>query len=136
MVFTDNIAYAKFRKTVLSWQRIRSSFVIFALPTMCRASEGLKIEVFKYAYRNIWNKNQNSIAKKAQCWFLKFRIWNFDVSRSTYVEKKITWFFHWKTPLTFFSQKDGWAMFIFNFLLLRPSTLVLLQTDVGQSIEI
>jgi len=35
----DNIAYAKFRKTLL----IRSGFEMFAIRTMCRASKGFKI---------------------------------------------------------------------------------------------
>ena len=90
--------------------------MIFALPTMCRASEGLKIEVFNYAYRNIWNKNQNSIAKKAQCWFLKFRMWNFDVSIGQLMLKKNNLVLSLEnTPYFFFSKR--WLSYVhFQFL--------------------
>ena len=38
-VMADDIAYAKFRKSLLIWWRIQSGFAIFAIRTMCRASE-------------------------------------------------------------------------------------------------
>ena len=36
---------------------------MFAIRTMCRASEAFKTEVLKNAYKKIWTKNQNLIVK-------------------------------------------------------------------------
>ena len=62
-VVTDFLRYPKFRKNLLSWLRIRSGFVIFAIQPMCRASEAFKIEALKNAYKKIWTKNSNAIVK-------------------------------------------------------------------------
>ena len=38
-VVTDFLPYPKFRKSLLSWLRIQSGFVMFLIQPMCRASE-------------------------------------------------------------------------------------------------
>ena len=48
---------------------------------------------------------------------------------SLFCTKKFPWFSHQKNPLTSFFPKDDRATFIYNFLLLWPCTLFVLQTS-------
>ena len=80
---------------------------------MCRASEAFKIEVLKNAYKIIWAKNLNVIVKDKHNIGLKDLKFQFLAVVGQFKLENI--------PCFNFLPNDGRAMFIYNFLLLRPA---------------
>ena len=109
--------------------------MIFPIRPMCRAWEAFKIEVLKNAYKKIWTKNSNSIVKskhnfdkkKLNCEFLAARFFfsnlfiNYQTIPLVSLLENILYFN--------FLPNVGWAMTIYNFLLMRPCTLIVLETS-------
>ena len=116
--------------------------MIFAIQPMCRASGAFKIEVLKNAYKKIWAINSIAIVKNKQNVGLKNLKFKFLAIVGQFKFKKNANFFSiffisYQTiplvslseniPYFIFLPNDGRAMSIYNFLLLRPCTLVVLQ---------
>ena len=107
---------------------------------MCRASEAFKTEVLKNAYKKIWTKNSNLIVKNENNVGLKNLNFEFLVNGGGFKLKKKNNIFYSisfqnkrlvslleKIPHLIFFSNAGIDMSIYNFLLLRPCTLVVLQ---------
>ena len=106
-------------------------FVMFAKRRMCRKRSFQNWGSQNWSQTNLdqkfkFNSNKNVCLEN---WKLKENRYKLFDSNFLISYKKFPWFFIGKHPLFNFLTKNGWAMSIFEFLLLRPCTLLVVQTS-------